>query len=260
MRLLSLPRIFLQALFLIVWTVGWISIAVLVAAVTFNRSAPLMMARRIWAPAILWVTGARYRVEPLPALDPKTPYIFVMNHQSMLDIACAFASIPMNLRFVAKDVLKYVPFLGWYMWMTGMIFVDRSRSTRAIRSLGKAAARIRAGASILIFPEGTRSKDGLILPLKKGPFLLALQAGVPIVPIAIEGSGRVLPSGGFWITPGEMRLKMGQPIPTAGRSSKARDALMAEVRSAMIALHREIGGASREDAPEAAAVAANGGS
>jgi 1-acyl-sn-glycerol-3-phosphate acyltransferase len=237
-------RTLFQATFLVVWSVLWITLALLVALVTFNRSAPLAMARRFWAPALIKVTGARYRVEPLPGLDLSKPHVFVMNHQSMLDVACAFASIPVNLRFVAKDVLKYVPFVGWYMWMTGMVFVDRTKGTRAVRSLARAAAQIRAGASILVFPEGTRSRDGEILPFKRGPFLLALQAGVPVVPVAIEGSGQVCPAGRFRIRPGEVRLAIGAPIATAGRPRQARDQLMQEVRAALVDLHRQIGGRS----------------
>jgi 1-acyl-sn-glycerol-3-phosphate acyltransferase len=241
-KVAALARSILQGLFLAVWSVLWISLALLVALVTWNRNAPLVMARRCWAPALIWVTGARYQVEPLPPIDFSAPHIFVMNHQSMLDIACAFASIPVNLRFVAKNVLKFVPFLGWYMWMTGMIFVDRTRGTKAVRSFAKAAVRIRAGANILIFPEGTRSRDGSILPFKRGPFALALQAGVAIVPVAIEGSGQVLGAGGFRIAPGQVRLKVGHPIATAGRPAQARDQLMHEVRAALIELHRTIGG------------------
>jgi 1-acyl-sn-glycerol-3-phosphate acyltransferase len=245
-RLARLGRTLLQGTFLVLWSVVWISLALLVALLTWNRDVPLAMARRCWAPPLIWATGARYVVDPVPAIDFSRPHIFVMNHQSMLDIACAFASIPVNLRFVAKNILKFIPFLGWYMWMTGMIFVDRSRGTKAVRSFARAAAKIRAGASIIVFPEGTRSRDGSILPFKRGPFALALQAGVAIVPVAIEGSGRVLGAGGFQIQPGVIRLKIGQPITVqacAERTPSGRDQLMQQVRAALIALHREIGGA-----------------
>ncbi|MDX2055755.1 MAG: lysophospholipid acyltransferase family protein [Polyangiaceae bacterium] len=236
-----------QALFLAVWCSTWITLALIAALVTWNRNVPLWMARKLWAYPLIWATGARYRAEPLPDVDFSTPHIFVMNHQSMLDIACAFYSIPTHLRFMAKEVLKYIPFLGWYMWATGMIFIDRSKGTKALRSLTKAAERIRNGANILVFPEGTRSKTGAILPFKRGPFVLALQAGVPIIPVAIEGSGRVLPSGGFDIVPGEVRLKLGTPILTAGRSKNQSEALMHEVHAALVELHRSIGGKTNTD-------------
>ncbi|HEY0708309.1 MAG TPA: lysophospholipid acyltransferase family protein [Polyangia bacterium] len=242
MSVRTLPRTVFQGLFLLGWSAGWISLALLVAAVTWSRELPLAMARKIWAPPLIRLTGARYQVDPLPALDFSRPHIFVMNHQSMLDIACAFAALPVNLRFVAKNVLKFVPFLGWYMWATGMIFVDRTKGVRALRSLAQAAARVRDGASILAFPEGTRSKTGEVLPFKRGLFALAMEAGVPIVPVAIEGSGKVLSSGRFHCVPGDVRLRVGAPIATAGRPRNGRDALMNEVRDALLELHRQIGG------------------
>lgn len=233
----------LQGLFLVVWSVVWISLAVLATVLTLNGELALAMARHCWAPPLIRGTGARFQVEPLPPLDWKTPHIFVLNHESMLDIPCAFAAIPSNLRFVAKHSLKYVPFLGWYMWLTGMVFVNRGQREQAIASLRKAGERIRSGANILAFPEGTRSKDGKIQSFKKGIFVLALEAGVPIVPVAIHGSGQVVAPGGFTIRGGEVRMKMGEPIPTAGRAPEEREALMREVREAVIALHRELGGA-----------------
>lgn len=232
----------LQALFLVLWSVLWISLALVATALTFNREIPLAMARRFWAPALIKATGARLKVTALPPVDWSKPHIFVMNHQSMLDIPCAFAVLPANLRFVAKNVLKYVPFLGWYMWLTGMVFVDRSNRKQALRSLGAAGNQIRSGATVLAYPEGTRSTDGRILPFKKGPFVLALEAGVPIVPVSIEGSGRVLPSGGFRIRSGEVRMKVGIPIPTAGRKAEERELLLREVRDAIVALNLELGG------------------
>ncbi|HEY0713868.1 MAG TPA: lysophospholipid acyltransferase family protein, partial [Polyangia bacterium] len=121
-----------------------------------------------------------------------------------------------------------------------------------LRSLTKAAARIREGASILAFPEGTRSRTGEVLPFKRGLFALALEAGVPIVPVAIEGSGKVLSAGTLRCVPGDVRLKVGTPIATAGRSRNGRDALMNEVRDALLDLHRQIGGASHQPLAPAA--------
>lgn len=230
----------LQAIFVGVWCVFWMSAALIALVLTFNQEIPLMMARRCWAPALIRATGAKFKVEPLPDFDWKQPHIYAMNHQSMMDICCAFEGIPANLRFVAKHTLAYVPFLGWYMWATGMIFINRSNRSEAVKSLQRAGERIRAGKNIIVYPEGTRSRDLSIMPFKKGPFALAVEAQVPIVPVAINGSGRVLPSDGFRIRPGPVRMKIGMPIPTAGRTD--RDQLLREVRDAIIALHREIGG------------------
>jgi 1-acyl-sn-glycerol-3-phosphate acyltransferase len=181
-------------------------------------------------------------VEPLPHLDWSKPYIFLMNHQSAMDIPCAFAALPVNIRFIAKHILRYVPFLGWYMAMTGMIFINRSSHREAVKSLERAGQRIRSGKSVLAFPEGTRSRDGLILPFKRGPFVLAIKAQVPIVPVAIEGSLQSLPRGGIWLRRHDLRVKVGQPIETKGLTNKDRDALLRRVRDAIIQLHLEIGG------------------
>src|SRR5690554_2100474 len=157
-----------QAIFLAVWTAFWITAALVVLLLTFRRDLPLHMARTCWAPGLLWVGGARVEVEGGEGIDWSKPHIFLMNHQSAIDIPVAFTVLKTPLRFVAKRVLASVPFLGWYMWATGMIFVDRERSTRAVQSLQRAGERIRAGASILAYPEGTRSRNGRIQPFKKG--------------------------------------------------------------------------------------------
>jgi len=232
----------LQALFLAVWGAFWITLAGVLMLLTLNGNVPLMMARRFWAPMHWRIGGSRMFVEPLPPLDWSRPYIFVMNHQSAMDIPCAFAALPVNIRFLAKHVLKYVPFLGWYMAMTGMIFVNRSNHREAVKSLRRAGERIRSGKSILAFPEGTRSPDGRIHPFKKGSFVLAIEAQVPIVPVAIEGSFQNLPRGGIWLRKHDIRVKVGLPIETQGLKPADREALLHQVRDAIIQLHREIGG------------------
>lgn len=239
----SLVLAILQALFLVLWLLFWITTAGVVALLTLNGEVPLVMARRYWAPMNWRITGSPLLVETLPDIDWHQPHIFVLNHQSALDIPVAFAVIPVNIRFIAKQALKWIPFLGWYMAGTGMIFINRSKGREAVRSLRLAGERIRAGANLLVFPEGTRSRDGRILPFKKGPFVVALEAGVPIIPMALEGTHAILPSGGLRLRRHPIRVKMGTPIPTAGRSNDEREALMYEVREALLQLHRDIGGA-----------------
>jgi len=243
-----------QGLFTACWTAFWISCALVMLVLTLNPDVPLAMARRFWGPGLLWGARAKLAIEPLPNVDWSQPHIFISNHQSMIDICAAFVAIPVNIRFVAKQVLKYVPFLGWYMWATGMIFVDRSNRERAVRSLALAGERIRGGANILAYPEGTRSRDGRILPFKKGPFVVALRAGVPIIPVAIEGAGRVLPADGFGVRPGTIRVKFGEPIPTAGLTDDQRDQLMRQVRDAIIDLTASIGGPGGDKATTIAKV------
>lgn len=230
----------LQLLLIIAWTILWTSLAMILTLVTFNGDIALVMARRIYAPGVIAIVLARFKPDPLPDIDWSRPHIFVMNHESELDIVCAFSALPANLRFIAKHSLRYVPFLGWYMSLTKMIFVDRSNRRNAMKSLAQAGARIREGANIIAFPEGTRSRTRQILPFKKGPFMLALEAQVPIIPIAAD-TGGVLKPGRFKARPGVVRMKIGQPIETAGRTQQQRDALMEEVRAAIIQLHKDIG-------------------
>lgn len=213
-----------------------------------SSEVPLWLARHAWAPPLLWATFADYERLDGADLDPAKTYIFVMNHQSMLDIPVAFAFIPVNVRFVFKKILYLVPFLGWFIWRTKMIAVDRSRPSQAYGSLSKAAERIRDGVSIIAYPEGTRSTDGTIRKFKRGIFVLAQAAGVPVVPVALEGTGSVLPRSTFRIRPGVVRLKIGAPIETVefGSSSAEINRLRERTREALIELHREIGGVGGE--------------
>lgn len=223
-----------------VWSIFWISAALLLGTLRRDPSLPLRFARRFWAPGMLRFSGVDLRVEGAPDAMHGGPAIYVMNHQSTLDIPAAFAVLPVDLRFIAKHTLRPIPFLGWYMSWTGMVFVDRTNSTQAVGTLNAAAARVRGGISLLAYPEGTRSRDGRILPFKKGPFVLALQAGVPVVPIAIEGSVRVMPSGLKPLAPGVVRMAIGAPIPTADLSMDQREELVRRARDAVVALHASL--------------------
>lgn len=229
----------IQATLLAPWTVVCSLGAVLFRP--FGRDMPLVMAR-IWSRPLLWLGLARLQIERTADIDWSKPHIYLMNHQSMLDIPVAFLAVRAPLRFIAKRSLARVPFLGWYMRATGMIFVDRGRTAQAIASLQAAGAKIRDGASIIAFPEGTRSKDGAIHAFKKGTFVVAIEAQVPIVPMAIHGASDVLPRDGFQVRPGKIRVKVGAPIPTAGLRMEDRDALMQRARAEIVRLHREIGG------------------
>jgi 1-acyl-sn-glycerol-3-phosphate acyltransferase len=167
----------------------------------------------------------------------------------MLDIPVAFAFIPINIRFIFKKILYWVPFLGWFIWRTKMVPVDRSNPQQAYVSLTEGVGRIRDGISIIAYPEGTRSVEGEILKFKRGPFVLAQAAGVPVVPVAVDGTGRVLPRSSFKIRPGKVRFKIGEPIETTefGSSNREVDRLRTRVRDAVIALHAELRGALEKE-------------
>ena len=146
-----------------------------------------------WSWCLLRAVGARWRIHDADRLVRDRPTIFLANHQSNVDVWLMLWMLPLSTKFVAKHSLFRVPFLGWAMKASGFISVDRTDRQRAIRSLRAAAERIRSGASVVLYPEGTRSADGRLQPFKKGPFHLAHQAGVTIQPLVIEGTSAILP-------------------------------------------------------------------
>ena len=225
----------------ITWTTVLFPVTILVSLFTLNISNSLFVVRRIWSPVLLWAGGAQYTVRGLEKADFTKPAIYVCNHQSTLDIPALFAALPVNLRFVAKEQLKYVPVLGWYMSMAKFVFVDRSNHKKAVRSLELAAQRIRGGISIGMFAEGTRSDDRSVMPFKKGPFAVAMKAGVPVVPVVIEGSGNLMPKNSWNITPGPVTVMLGEPIDPK-QFGDDREALMKAVRDRIIDLSLELGG------------------
>ncbi len=218
-------------------------IAIVMMIVKWDTSASIWMARNGWSPILLWAGGARLEVHGAHNVDPSRPTIYLSNHQSTIDIPALFRAIPVNLRFIAKKELKYVPVLGWYMQVAKFIFIDRGNRRRAVESMDRAGERIRSGISIIAFPEGTRSQDGRILPFKKGPFALALKAQVAVCPVTIEGSGKLMPKAKWTITPGPIKVKIGAPISTAGMTEDDRELLMRKVRDAIIDQSLELGGA-----------------
>ena len=191
---------------------------------------------RIWSGMILRALAIPLEVEQETELDPGRPYLFMSNHRSVFDIFALFLATRHSLRMVAKRELFFIPIFGWAMWMCGFIPIDRADRERAIGSLNEAARRVRAGISVLVFPEGTRGPGKGLLPFKKGGFVLASQAGVPVVPVGIRGSEHIMPTGSLRVGRGAIHVRVGRPIPTAGRGPGARDELMSEVREAIEAL------------------------
>ncbi len=248
----------LRNLFCIFVAGAWVTVlfpfACLVMLLTLSAEPSFWMVRNLWAPVLLWAGGARLVVIGREHVDPRRPTLYISNHQSTIDVPCLSRALRANVRYVAKHQLKYVPVMGWYMWLTGFPFVDRGNRRSAVASLEKAGLRIRKGLSIVVYPEGTRSDDGRVLPFKKGPFMLALKAQVAICPVAIEGSGKLMPKNSWHITPGEIRVKVGAPIDVTGYTESDRERLMQDVRSQIIDLHRSIGGlgGDKDDAVAAA--------
>ncbi len=185
---------------------------------------------RFWARVSLKLAGVRLAVRGQEHLPRSGAVIFMPNHQSNIDILALFAGLPVQFRWLAKKELFSIPLFGFAMRRTDYIPVDRSDRKAAIASMDLAAQRIAGGTSVIVFPEGTRSPDGALLPFKKGGFMLALQAQAPIIPVRLQGSRAVQPKHSWRIHPGQVSVQIQPPIPTAELSLADRDQLMEEVR------------------------------
>jgi 1-acyl-sn-glycerol-3-phosphate acyltransferase len=189
-----------------------------VASSLFDRSGRFAHAcARLWSRLILVTTGVRVRVEGRDRLEPGKTYIFVSNHQSFYDIPVLFWWLPHQLRIIAKESLGSFPFIGWHLRRTGHLLVDRRNPDRA-GILKKWRGLVVDGLSLIIFPEGTRSTDGRVGRFKAGSFMLAIEAGLPVVPISIVGTRLVMPKGRLAAAPGEVVFCVHAPIDTAGRT------------------------------------------
>lgn len=190
---------------------------------------------RAWAGISLWLAGAKVAVAGREKVPADGPVIFMSNHQGNFDILSLFIAVPQQFAWIAKEELFKVPVFGHSMGRAGYIPLDRSDGRRALKSMDAAAAKIKGGKSVVIFPEGTRTHDGSLLPFKRGGFLLAEKAGVPIVPVTIDGSMEINPKNRIELYPGTIRITFGDPIPTAGVAGKQRDQLVERVRAAIAA-------------------------
>ena len=207
-----------------------LGIAGIVAAFLTGRPTIVFRLGRLWAKAHLAVMGIRPRYSGLEHAADTAPRIFLANHLSTLDIWVLVPALPVTTRFVSKRSLFWIPVLGQAMMVAGFIPIDRKDRTSAIRSLSRAAATARDGASIVLFPEGTRSRDGRLAAFKRGSFHLAIEAGVPIVPVAISGTYDVVRPRSIVVRPGVVSVTFAPPVDVTAFGGDI-DALMAKVRS-----------------------------
>ena len=167
---------------------------------------------RAWSWLILKTTGVHVEVEGLERLDRSRSYVFASNHQSIYDIPILFASLPFQLRILAKESLGRIPFMGWHLQRTGHVLVDRSNPGAGV--VRKMKRLVDEGHSLIVFPEGTRSTDGSVGRFKGGSFIIALQSGLPVVPISVIGSRHVMFRGEVMVRPGRVRVIVHEPIET----------------------------------------------
>ena len=206
---------------------------------------------QVWTWMILWLGGVSLSVKGLENLEEDRQYVFMVNHQSNIDIPVLIQSlVRFQLRWIAKKELLRVPFFGWAMWATKHITVDRADPLDAVKSLQRAKERLDAGISIVVFPEGTRSRDGRLLPFKKGGFLLAVNTRTKIVPVTIIGSASLLPAGAWKLRPGTIEVYVDNPVETDGyRLGKLRS-LTDQVRRIIAARLDQRGGRREHHTPD----------
>ena len=189
---------------------------------------------RIWAKFIIKVSGAKIEIEGFDKIDPEETYIIMANHQSYFDIWTLLAHMPFQFRFLAKDSLFKVPFLGWHLKRSGNIPIYRGEARKSVKSIKSAAQKVNSGISLCIFPEGSRSKDGVIQDFKPGVFYLAILSKKPILPITIIGSRFLLPKGSIKIKSGKIKVIISDPIETKNYTKKEMEELIKKVRDVIV--------------------------
>jgi 1-acyl-sn-glycerol-3-phosphate acyltransferase len=222
-------------LFLLLGSVLFGALAIL-GSVIPPRGRFMFAMARLWSHSLLAAACLDVRVERESELDGSQSYVFLSNHQSLFDIPLLLATVPGQVRMMAKRSLFRIPVFGWSLRAGGFIPIDRGDRSTARESFSAAMARLRGGASILLFPEGTRGMTDRLLPFQRGGFLLAIKLGLPIVPVGIRGTRTVQRKGSLLIHPGRVTVRYGTAIAVADYGLKGKGELVALVREKIAAL------------------------
>jgi 1-acyl-sn-glycerol-3-phosphate acyltransferase len=187
---------------------------------------------RTWARSLVWAAGIKLEVTGLENVEPDESYILIANHQSHMDIPVLTWGLPIPQRIIAKKELFKIPFLGWGMKAVGMLSIDRSNRKQSFETLKEAEEIIKTyRLSILAFPEGTRSDDGNIHPFKKGPFVLAINTGLPLLPVSVSGTRKIIPKGKISLRAGRVKVHIHPPVATKNLNLGDRNKLVEKVQS-----------------------------
>jgi 1-acyl-sn-glycerol-3-phosphate acyltransferase len=224
----------IRTTYILLWIVLTTFFWGLTAIVTsfFTRTGnPVHRVARIWARSILFASRIKVTVNGLANIDPTQSYVYMSNHQSNFDIPVLLAYLPVQFRWLAKAELFNIPIFGRAMRGAGYVKIDRFNRESAFESINEAAAKMKNGVSVMIFPEGTRSLDGKIRSFKKGGFVMAVDAGVPIVPIVLKGTWTIMEKSSLKINTGEVSLNIEPPIATTDYTRENKDDLIKSVRT-----------------------------
>jgi len=226
----------IRTAFILLWvvlTTAFFSVIAIIASFFSRTGDCVHIIARIWARSILMGSRVHVSVDGLSNIEPDKSYIYMANHQSNFDIPVLLGCLPVQFRWLAKAELFKIPVFGRAMRGAGYVKIDRFNRESAFESISEAAQKMKNGVSVMIFPEGTRSKDGRIKPFKKGGFVMAVDSGVPIVPVIIRGTWPIMAKSSLRINRGNVEMEIAKPIDTIDYSRETKEELMDQVRMAI---------------------------
>ena len=238
----------IHTLVVIVWVVLAtlvLGIAAIATSLISRTGDPVHRIAALWAKSILFVSRIDVTVRGISNVDQSQSYIYMSNHQSNFDIPVLLACLPVQFRWLAKAELFRIPIFGRGMRAAGYISIDRFNQESAFESIKVAARKIKEGVSVMIFPEGTRSIDGKIRPFKKGGFILAVDSGVPIIPIILHGTRSIMPKGRIRVQSGHVYMDIQPPIETSGYTRESKDDLIERIRAVICEKFEQGAGANQ---------------
>ena len=226
----------------VMWIAIWAAIAtimlgipVMVAGLLSRTGNLAFSISKLWAYTMLAVSFVRTEIKNKAKIQPRTSYIIISNHQSLYDIIALVTTLGIQYRWFIKNEVLKIPIFGYALYASRNIFIDRANTASAIQSINQGIDRLPGGVSVMVFAEGTRSPDGLIHEFKKGGFVTAIRRKIPILPVTVNGSRRILPKGSLDLKSGKIQVVIGDPIDTSNYTTETTQELIDKTRQAVIA-------------------------
>ena len=227
----------IRKLIIFIWTLlftAFMAVMVILFSILCAGEDTAHKVGRIWAKCLLGVSKIKVSLKGFSNINLNRPHIYMANHTSNFDIPVLQSCLPVHFKWLAKSELFKIPIFGFAMKRAGYISIDRSDKESAIQSLQTAAKIIQSGASVIIFPEGTRSRNQNVQPFKKGGFVLAVDSGVPIVPVILHGTWKIMPKNQFFIEPGHVVVEIKKPIESSDYTRETKDLLIGKIRTVIM--------------------------